>query len=259
MKWMLWHHAGTLHWKVLSCLPRPSLLCCPPSLLFIRRLPMLQHGGVQLPSLSNSLESSSLWRSPSEPPSSIQTSFERQNAIVRHRAFKRMFSHMLHAQNHKYESLFWLPWSFSTLLFTASSQSLCSAHIYRHTHTQPHLKPHPINLRRCSSSFLLPLLSIHPPRFECSGKRFSPALQYVGTTQTWIHTFTISTHLIIVWMIRRSLLINSWLIVLSLFKQNFCSQNYRLLLNLLPLKFRDLAVPFCSNSPQHLSHFPVTY
>lgn len=47
MKWMFWHHAGTLHWKAVSCLPRPSLLRCPPSLLFIRRLPMLQHGGVR--------------------------------------------------------------------------------------------------------------------------------------------------------------------------------------------------------------------
>lgn len=38
----------------------PSLLHCPLSLLFIRRLPRLQHVGVQLPSLSNSQESSAL-------------------------------------------------------------------------------------------------------------------------------------------------------------------------------------------------------
>lgn len=61
----------------------------PPSLLFIRRLPMLQHGGVQLPSLSDSLESPSLQGSPSEPPSSIQASFE---ALKYSCAFKRMFS-----------------------------------------------------------------------------------------------------------------------------------------------------------------------
>lgn len=38
----------------------PSLPRCPLSLLFIRRLPRLQHGGVQLPSLSNSQESPAL-------------------------------------------------------------------------------------------------------------------------------------------------------------------------------------------------------
>lgn len=38
----------------------PSLLRCPLSLLFIRRLPRLQHVGVQLPSLSNSQEISAL-------------------------------------------------------------------------------------------------------------------------------------------------------------------------------------------------------
>lgn len=36
----------------------PALLCCPNSPLFIRRLPRLQHIGVQLPSLSKSQESS---------------------------------------------------------------------------------------------------------------------------------------------------------------------------------------------------------
>ena len=37
----------------------PSLLFFPLPLLFINRLPRLQHGGVQLPSLTNSLESAS--------------------------------------------------------------------------------------------------------------------------------------------------------------------------------------------------------
>lgn len=64
----------TLEARLVSCWP--SLLRCPPLLLFIRRLPTLQHGGVQLPALSNSLESSSPQRSPSEPPSSIQVSFK---------------------------------------------------------------------------------------------------------------------------------------------------------------------------------------
>lgn len=61
MKWMPWNHAHTLHSSVLLS-SFPSLLCCPISLLFIRRLPRLQHVGVQLPSLSSS---------PGSPPLSL--------------------------------------------------------------------------------------------------------------------------------------------------------------------------------------------
>lgn len=63
-----------------------------------------------------------------------------------------------------------------------------------------------------------------------------------------------------VWLTRAALTEHSWLISCSIhtFLFSFYSKNCEILLNLLLHKFWDLAVLFCSNSPQpceHLSHF----
>lgn len=179
MKWMFWRHADTLRWKLVSCLPRPSLLCCPPLLLFIRRLPKLQHGGVRLPTLSSSPEPWCLLCLPVQ----FKQAFKRYIQLWGTVLLKVRFPIISHAQNHKYENVFCLPCSLSTpaVIYRFLSITLLSPHLQVCALTQPHSKPHPINLRHCASSFLLLSLSIHPLRFECSSKRRSAVSQHART------------------------------------------------------------------------------
>lgn len=153
---------------IMSCFP--SRLCCPLSLLFIRRLPRLQHVGVQLPSLSNSLESSSFLmmlaahtHRRTHTHSSIRMSFKMvklQCSVLFHCVFR----------GYKNKNQFHLRYVFSILTITYCflSITLLSPHLQANTLTQPYLKSDSSNHRpSLLSSYLPRSLSIHPLNFKC--------------------------------------------------------------------------------------------
>lgn len=153
---------------IVSCFP--FRLCCPLSLLFIRRLPRLQHVGVQLPSLSNSLESSSflmmlLARAHTDAGthSSTGMSFKMvklQCSVL----FQCVF------RGYKNTNQFHLRCVFSILTITYCflSITLLSPHLQANTLTQPHLKSDSSNRKpSLLSSYLSRSLSVHPLTFKC--------------------------------------------------------------------------------------------